>query len=174
MHTYAHKDGGPAEELLMTILYMGGVRKSEVVDGHTMQLTWMPPGWQLLRTFWHGPSWEQSGDWSFGQSPSAGYLQGQQGHHGHICRGPHWQNTQRFGEPNVSAGTGPDRRELALCLHGPTALGVLCVAENSAALQRPPECPHCLQNYMASGDLAGITGAYPWSQEPEPKIYFSP
>ena len=79
--------------------------------------------------------------------------------------GPHGQSTQRDGEPGASAGSGLDRREWGTGLF---------VAENSPALQRPPECPHSLQNYMASGDLAGITGAHPQSQEPGPQMAFCP
>ena len=62
---------------------------------------------------------------------------------------------------------GPGRVEggQALWLPGPTGFGDLLVTEKSRVLKRPPDSPHSLQNFMASGGLVASLGAHPCGQD---------
>lgn len=112
--------------------------------------------WHHLRTFHPGPIWKQSGEWSFGQPPSAS----------------HWQGRTCRGMESLVPLQGPGRVEggQALWLPGPTGFGDLLVTEKSRVLKRPPDSPHSLQNFMASGGLVGI--AWCTSIWPRPQMDF--
>lgn len=135
-----------------------GIRKSEVVDGHTMQC----PGCVLaiISSGHSGPAQARSSQKSgasasllvlvLGRASTATHAEV---HMGRIHRGMEGLVPLK--------GLGRMEWNVALSLHGPTGHGALFVAENSRALQRLPESLLSIQNYMASGDLEGITDSSP-------------